>query len=163
MTKITLVLSKGIEGYDISNATTSEYAFSVDKEYSGSLLPDGTCSVIDDNGSAVLLIKSRVDFEKVKYDFGLFSSTRSDYFTWVELDKERVRISEQGDTDFSLSHDIKRDYISDGGAFCPKCQSNDIKTSDMEFDSSSTWQEVECVECGLKWNDIYTLTDIELT
>lgn len=90
MTKITLVLSKGIEGYDISNAKTSEYAFSVDKEYSGSLLPDGTCSVIDDNGNAVLLIKSRADFEKVKYDFGLFSKTRSDYFTWVELDNERV-------------------------------------------------------------------------
>ena len=47
------------------------------------------------------------------------------------------------------------------GSNCPKCASEDIEgIGMMEMEGGQVYQEIECNECGLKWYDVYTLTDI---
>jgi hypothetical protein len=51
-----------------------------------------------------------------------------------------------------------KDYVNDGGNFCPHCQSNDIEAEHFEVDSGHAWQPVSCNNCGSTWNDVYVLT-----
>ena len=57
----------------------------------------------------------------------------------------------------------KREYVASGGSFCPKCKSSDIDgQGHFDVDSHCAWQSVRCITCGFAWDDIYTLTDIEV-
>lgn len=42
---------------------------------------------------------------------------------------------------------------------CPFCNSDNI--SAYYFEADGSYQKIECYTCGKKWNDIYTLTDVE--
>ena len=38
---------------------------------------------------------------------------------------------------------------------CPKCESNDISASDGEFGSTEASCNVECMNCGLRWYEVF--------
>jgi transcription elongation factor Elf1 len=46
---------------------------------------------------------------------------------------------------------------------CPFCGESDIEGSSVEIDSGGAWQNIDCNNCGAKWQDVYTLTDIIVT
>jgi len=56
--------------------------------------------------------------------------------------------------------DIEK-YIDRCGLHCPYCDSLDIKGGFVQIDAGSAWQEIECLDCGKLWKDIYRLVDIE--
>jgi len=60
-----------------------------------------------------------------------------------------------------MNDKTKKDYIQDP-SFCPICGSNDISAGKSFPDLTSLFQEVECLYCHATWNDIYTLTDMEI-
>ena len=42
---------------------------------------------------------------------------------------------------------------------CPSCDSIDITSvDDVETDSNSAWQNIECNSCKVTWQDVYKLT-----
>ena len=55
----------------------------------------------------------------------------------------------------------KRKYIDEGGNKCPFCGSEELEGKRYEADSTVAWREVECVNCKKRWEDVYTLSDIE--
>ena len=60
---------------------------------------------------------------------------------------------------------IERDYIRKGGAFCPECGSPQITAGSNEADGNYIVSKVRCEEdaCGAEWQDIFTLTGMEVT
>jgi len=45
---------------------------------------------------------------------------------------------------------------------CPQCDSENISASETEFiDGGEVIQNVDCLECGAKWRDIYKLKEYE--
>ena len=45
---------------------------------------------------------------------------------------------------------------------CPKCDSGNISASETEFiDGGEAIQNVDCLDCGAKWRDIYKLKQYE--
>lgn len=59
--------------------------------------------------------------------------------------------------------ELKRTYLELGGAYCPKCDSSDLATSDEYslLEGGKLQMNVRCCKCGFKWNDIYKLIDIK--
>jgi hypothetical protein len=58
----------------------------------------------------------------------------------------------------------KRIYLRHKSNRCPLCGSQDIEgTGQHEADADWHTNKVRCNTCGAEWNDIYTLSDIELT
>jgi transcription elongation factor Elf1 len=56
----------------------------------------------------------------------------------------------------------KKDYIKSGYNKCPGCGSTDICGGSVEVDGNIAIQNVSCNECDKIWNDIYTLSDVEI-
>jgi transcription elongation factor Elf1 len=57
----------------------------------------------------------------------------------------------------------KWEYIKKGGRICPFCESNYISSIGCVLvDNYNPTQEVICNECGGRWIDVYTLTDIKI-
>ena len=47
---------------------------------------------------------------------------------------------------------------------CPFCKSKNIEGHGIkvdEDDGDCAWQEVVCLDCDKRWNDIYKLVDVE--
>ena len=63
-----------------------------------------------------------------------------------------------------LTKKEKDDYVDHGYAGCPKCKDTEHLESDgsPESDNNQTWQEFTCTNCGTKFRDVYTLTDVEI-
>jgi len=55
---------------------------------------------------------------------------------------------------------LKKAYLKDPTK-CPVCKSDNIAAKGLDVDGSVAVGRVECLECGERWKDIYTLTDIE--
>ena len=53
-------------------------------------------------------------------------------------------------------------YIKRNGANCLYCESHELTTGPCGQDDFGIAQEVSCGDCGKKWTDIYTLTDVEV-
>lgn len=45
--------------------------------------------------------------------------------------------------------------------FCPHCESEDIKSHNINPESDFAWTVVECQSCQKRWKEIYSLTAIE--
>lgn len=45
---------------------------------------------------------------------------------------------------------------------CPICKSGDINGDQVEIDGNVAWQRVSCVDCGAVWEDVYTLTGVNI-
>lgn len=56
----------------------------------------------------------------------------------------------------------KKEYLETGGVKCLFCKSTNIEGGFLQVDASYSWQKMTCFECGKKWRDIYTLTDVEV-
>jgi C4-type Zn-finger protein len=59
-----------------------------------------------------------------------------------------------------LTEQQKTDYLN-SSSLCPYCKSSNINAERIEADGESAWGEVECEDCGERWTDVYTLTDVE--
>ncbi len=57
--------------------------------------------------------------------------------------------------------DIKK-YVEDGGCSCPFCGSEDIGGDDVTTGGGEAPQEMSCLECNARWNDVYDLVGIEV-
>lgn len=57
-----------------------------------------------------------------------------------------------------------KDYVDNGGLFCPWCRSKDIagKGNILAVSSGAT-QEIECNNCHKRWTDVYCLVNIYYT
>jgi DNA-directed RNA polymerase subunit RPC12/RpoP len=56
----------------------------------------------------------------------------------------------------------ERLYIESGGVKCPYCRSENIEGGSRNMDGNWISFEVTCLECKRDWEDIYTLTGVEL-
>jgi len=55
-----------------------------------------------------------------------------------------------------------KEYVKNGYSRCPVCKSDLIEGGPIEVDSETAWQKVGCNDCNAVWNDIYTLSSVEL-
>lgn len=56
----------------------------------------------------------------------------------------------------------RKNYVENGYSHCPKCKSSNIEAGSLEVSDNQVWQDVKCLDCGLEYNDIYTLTSVEV-
>ncbi len=54
----------------------------------------------------------------------------------------------------------RKEYLQNGGGFCPYCRSDEIEGDDMEFDRGCMEQRIRCHECSKRWWDHYSLEGI---
>jgi hypothetical protein len=59
-----------------------------------------------------------------------------------------------------LTEQQRTDYLNSSSE-CPYCHSENISADRVEADGESAFGDVECEDCGKKWRDVYTLTDVE--
>jgi len=53
-------------------------------------------------------------------------------------------------------------YVASGGYVCPECESTAISsTEQVQTDSYSAWQLIECHDCGTIFRDVYKLVGVE--
>jgi DNA-directed RNA polymerase subunit M/transcription elongation factor TFIIS len=74
----------------------------------------------------------------------------------IEFEFNEVEIeSEDG-----LTREQKDNYLNSPSE-CPSCHSDHIVAERIEAEGESAWGNVVCQQCGKRWRDIYTLTNIE--
>ena len=52
----------------------------------------------------------------------------------------------------------QEEFVKDGGAHCPKCDSMNLDAYHLEADGPIAWCTVKCNQCGYEYTDEYTLT-----
>jgi len=67
-------------------------------------------------------------------------------------------------TKVTLTEKEKKDYVDHGYAGCPKCKDTEHidATALFESDCNQAWHRYTCTKCGCTFEDIYTLTDVEI-
>lgn len=53
------------------------------------------------------------------------------------------------------------EYVAEGGSYCPNCKSKNINTIDptaVMRDGQHAWQQVECHDCGMQWQENFVLS-----
>jgi len=79
--------------------------------------------------------------------------------------KSKSEETEKSNTDVLTDQQIAA-YLHGGGAGCPRCQSDNIGTTDSldcVGGAGDATQQIECNECGLLWRDVYHLVGIEIS
>jgi transcription elongation factor Elf1 len=61
-----------------------------------------------------------------------------------------------------LTPRAKKKYLKAPYA-CPFCGSRDIEGKQAEIDCGACWQSIFCVACKRRWDDVYKLTNIDVT
>ncbi|MFQ5491992.1 MAG: hypothetical protein ACE5GE_14845 [Phycisphaerae bacterium] len=61
-----------------------------------------------------------------------------------------------------LTDEAKQRYLKGGGVRCPFCDGDQIEGGPVEIDEGQAIQPVGCLNCDRRWNDVYTLHDIEV-
>ena len=59
-----------------------------------------------------------------------------------------------------MTPEQKKKYL-ESPFHCPFCGSENIHADRFECSDGGAYQPVLCSSCHKKWNDIYTLTDVE--
>ncbi len=59
----------------------------------------------------------------------------------------------------TLTKAEEKAYLKNPGS-CPKCKSGNITGDSFEANDNKVWQTVICEDCGFKWMDEFTLTNI---
>ena len=63
-----------------------------------------------------------------------------------------------------LTEEQKKEYLAAKGGKCLLCKSTDIEgTGTGNTDDDWHSESVRCNNCGAEWDDIYTLSDVDLT
>ncbi len=60
-----------------------------------------------------------------------------------------------------LSEKEKQAYVHSRSGHCPYGNSQQLEGGSYHGDGQTIAQEVQCLACQKRWQDIYTLTDIE--
>jgi|SRR5688572_17744762 len=60
-----------------------------------------------------------------------------------------------------IGREAKAEYLSSGGIHCPFCHSFQIEGDSFECDSGVVLQEIRCLDCHRRWEDVYKLHDIQ--
>jgi len=60
----------------------------------------------------------------------------------------------------ALTQEQVKDYIEDGGYYCPQCKSENLDNGLMNIYVGISRISVSCKECGEEWTNEYTLTGI---
>jgi len=62
----------------------------------------------------------------------------------------------------ALTKARREKYLKKQGNTCPYCNSKDIRTIGPAMaDCNYLTRDIQCLDCGKMWTDIYTLSDIE--
>ena len=63
-----------------------------------------------------------------------------------------------------LTHIQRKKYLTSGYGGCPNCGDSEHIESNGSFeaDGNQAWRSFECTACGTTFEDIYTLTDVEI-
>ena len=56
----------------------------------------------------------------------------------------------------------KEAYISRKGLMCPFCSAASVQGGFIRIEAGKAFQEMNCLECEHKWQDVYRLIDITL-
>jgi hypothetical protein len=97
------------------------------------------------------------DEKAFTFSITVFAKTKEDAvakFLSEEIHPADMNIGEQS----ADAHD----YVTNRHAECPKCGEGDLEGHGVEIYTNQAWQKVTCNSCGCKFNDIYTLTDVEV-
>lgn len=74
-------------------------------------------------------------------------------------DNYRLTIERAAST--RLTDEAAKHYVATGGVRCPHCQSDDVDASPIQADGGVAWGKVECMACGARWRDQFTLSGVE--
>lgn len=61
-----------------------------------------------------------------------------------------------------ISEEKVKEYVDSKGLSCPYCGSGDLIGGSVTVDAGHATQEVQCGLCGRSWDDVYTLTGLEV-
>lgn len=53
-------------------------------------------------------------------------------------------------------------YVSGGGVHCPACCADNIEGGEWNSEAGQATQNVRCLNCEARWQDVYTLTTFNL-
>ncbi len=53
-------------------------------------------------------------------------------------------------------------YVTNGGMHCPACCSDNIEGGEWKSDAGWATQDVRCLSCNARWQDVYTLSTFKL-
>jgi hypothetical protein len=54
----------------------------------------------------------------------------------------------------------KKAYIKGKGLICPFCKAESVQGGFIHVEAGKTLQEMNCLECDSKWQDVYQLIDV---
>lgn len=72
--------------------------------------------------------------------------------------EDEEECEEEEEEEEELTPMTDEEYCGTGGNRCPFCGSDNFDGEEIEYDSGIAWQDVECNECGKRWQDQYSLT-----
>ena len=84
---------------------------------------------------------------------------------WLEKNNEiylEVKNKEIGTIENHFIRIARDLYLRGISNNCLFCNSLDIEGSSVEIGEHAATQEIVCLSCGKEWQDIYTLTDIQV-
>ena len=55
---------------------------------------------------------------------------------------------------------LMKKYLKDDGSYCPFCDSDNISGGYGEFDASSAFRNVVCMDCKREWTEEFGLTGV---
>jgi hypothetical protein len=57
-----------------------------------------------------------------------------------------------------ITEEQSDEYAKNWGGNCPFCGSSQLDgVGSLEIDGGEIWQEIECLDCDARWDDIYKL------
>ena len=113
----------------------------------------------------------RMEYEALMHSYDEYIQDANDEDRYEEGWKP-VCLNEYHDNEWSefhreewldnLSEEERRtiEYIKGRAVRCPFCHSYNISAS--PYDGEGMYEEVECKNCGVSWNDIHEIVDIEI-
>ena len=60
---------------------------------------------------------------------------------------------------FQLTKERRNIYATEGWGYCLRCPSHTLEYDNIFVDGNKIYRPVRCNRCGLKWRDVFTLTD----
>ena len=54
----------------------------------------------------------------------------------------------------------KKAYIRSKGLVCPFCKTESVQGGFIQVEAGKAFQEMNCLECENRWQDVYQLIDV---
>lgn len=139
------------------------------------------CGVVDESAYAAL--ESRLEAIRLGKQFVIASESEEGFWSneggwgalegatvYTEAESKRVSLPTIGVADAkwvpieSSGSYLEREarYIRHSGVRCPCCHSDSLTGSEWNSDGGIATQDVGCDECNAQWQDVYTLTGLDV-